>query len=80
MTIFIPGAMFAAGISLYLFYEFHRVKEAKQLERRDSLHDRRQQYLRQLIEAKKKADGKAQAASTNEPPEDAAGNSDSNSP
>ena len=57
MTIIVPGAMFAAGISLYLFYEFNRVKEAKQDERRESLNDKRQQYLKQLIEAKKKEHG-----------------------
>ena len=57
MTIYLPGAMFAAGISLYLFYEYNRVKQAKQEERRESLNDRRQQYLQQLIEAKKKEPG-----------------------
>lgn len=54
MTIILPGAMFAAGISLYLFHEYNRVKQAKQDERRESLNDTRQQYLNQLIEAKKK--------------------------
>ena len=54
MTIILPGGMIAAGISLYLFYQYNRVKEAKQDERRESLNDKRQQYLNQLIAAKKK--------------------------
>ena len=54
MTIYVPGAMFAAGISIYLFYEFNRVKQAKQDQRRDSLNDKRQQYINQLIEARRK--------------------------
>ena len=54
MTIYVPGAMFAAGISIYLFYEFNRVKEAKQDERRESLNDKRQQYIQLLIETKRK--------------------------
>lgn|GEM_PF-3199801 len=57
MTIIVPGAMFAAGISIYLFYEFNRVKQAKQEERRESLNDKRQQYLHQLIEGKRKEHG-----------------------
>lgn len=79
MTIYLPGAIFAAGISLYYFYEFHRTKEAKQIERRDSLNERRQQYLQQLIKAKKKVRDTA----TNQPPEDVPGvpgNEESNSP
>jgi hypothetical protein len=57
MTIIVPGAMFAAGISIYLFYEFNRVKQAKQEERRESLNDKRQQYLHHLIESRKKGTG-----------------------
>jgi len=57
MTIIVPGGMFAAGISIYLFYEFNRVKQAKQEERRESLKDRRNQYLHQLIESRKKGTG-----------------------
>lgn len=60
MTIIVPGAMFAAGISLYLFFEFNRVNQAKQDERRESLNDKRQQYLHQLIEAKRKQQGTAE--------------------
>jgi len=46
ITIYLPGGMLAAGISLYLFYEYYRVKDAKQLARRESLDNVRQQYLR----------------------------------
>jgi len=49
--------MFAAGISLYLFYEFSRVKQAKQGERRERLNDIREQYLHQLIESRRKENG-----------------------
>ncbi len=54
MTIYLPGAMFAAGISLYLFHNYNRTKQAKQDERRESLHEIRQQYLQQMIEVKKR--------------------------
>jgi hypothetical protein len=53
MTIYLPGGMLATGISLYLFYEYNRVKNAKLELRRESLNSVRQQYLRRLIEAKK---------------------------
>ena len=64
MTIILPGAMFAAGISLYYFYEFNRAKEAKLDERRESLNDRRQEFLQQTIEAKRKKDAKNEHPST----------------
>ena len=54
MTIILPGAMFAAGVSLYLFHRFNQVNRGKQEERRESLNDTRQRYLQQLIDAKKK--------------------------
>jgi hypothetical protein len=60
MTIYVPGAMLGAGISLYLFYEYNRVKEGKLIKRRESLNDLRRQYLRQLIEVKKKEYGTAE--------------------
>jgi len=69
MTIYVPGAMFAAGISIYLFYEFSRVKEAKREQRRESLNDKRQQYLNQLIEAKKKEQKTEESPSRIEPDE-----------
>lgn len=61
MTIYLPGGMLAAGISLYLFYEYNRVKNAKREERRESLNSTRQQYLQRLIEAKKRETGVAEA-------------------
>ena len=54
MTIIVPGAIFAAGISLYLFYEYNRAKEDKQTERREKLNDRRQEYLQKLLQSRKK--------------------------
>jgi hypothetical protein len=57
MTIYLPGGMLAAGISLYLFYEYNRVKDAKLLARRESLDNVRQQYLQGLIETKKRKPG-----------------------
>ena len=54
MTIYVPGILFAAGISIYLFHEFNRVKKAKQDQRRESLNDKRQQYISKLIESKRK--------------------------
>ena len=55
--IYLFAAAFAAGISLYLFRNYNRTKQAKQDERRESLHEIRQQYLQQMIEAKKKEHG-----------------------
>jgi hypothetical protein len=60
MTIYVPGVMFAAGISLYLFYKYNRVNDAKREERRESLNDVRQQYLQRLIEANKSESGTAE--------------------
>jgi hypothetical protein len=59
MIIYLPGPMFAAGISLYLFYKYNRAKEAKLDARRENLKDIRQQYLQGMIEAKKKEDSKS---------------------
>jgi len=59
MTIYVPGAMFAAGISLYLFYQYNRVNDARREERRESLNSTRQQYLQRLLEAKKRETGTA---------------------
>lgn len=64
MTIIVPGAIFAAGISLYLFYEYNRAKEDKQIERREKLNDRRQEYLQKLLQSRKKE----QDATTADPP------------
>ena len=69
MTIYVPGAMFAAGISIYLFYEFNRVKQAKQDQRRENLNDKRQQYIHQLIEAKRKEQKAAEYPARIEPDE-----------
>ena len=69
MTIYVPGAMFAAGISIYLFYEFNRIKQAKQDQRRESLNDKRQQYIHQLIEAKSKEQKTAETPTRIEPDE-----------
>ena len=69
MTIIVPGALFAAGISIYLFYEYNRVKEAKQEDRREGLHERRQEYLDQLIAAKKKESATLTEPRSKEPPE-----------
>jgi hypothetical protein len=79
MTIYVPGVMFAAGISIYLFNEFNRVKEEKQSERRESLNDVRQQYLNQLIAVKRKEQEAAEDQPTTEPHEGASGSDDSNS-
>jgi len=79
MTIYVPGVMFAAGISIYLFNEFNRAKEEKQSERRESLNDVRQQYLHQLIAAKRKEHGAVEDQPTTEPHEGASGSDDSNS-
>ena len=54
MTIIVPGAMFAAGISLYLFYRYDRINREKLDDRRESLNETRRQYLQHLIEAGKK--------------------------
>lgn len=64
MTIIVPGAIFAVGISLYLFYEYNRAKEDKQIERREKLNDRRQEYLQKLLQSRKKE----QDATTADPP------------
>ena len=69
MTIYVPGAMFAAGISIYLFYEFNRVKQAKQDQRRENLNDKRQQYIRQLIEANRKEQETGESPAGIEPDE-----------
>ena len=79
MTIYVPGAMFAAGISLYLFNEYNRRKEEKQRERRESLNDVRQQYLHQLIAAKRKEHGAVGDPPNAEPDEGVSGSDDSNS-
>ena len=52
MTIIVPGALFAAGVSLDLFHQYNRVKETKQEEGRETLNEIRQQYLQHLIEQK----------------------------
>ena len=52
MTIYVPGGFILVFISLYFFREYHRVKEAKQEERRENLHAVRQAYLHNLIKAK----------------------------
>lgn len=57
MTIIVPGALFAAGVSLYLFHQYNRVKETKQEERRETLNEIRQQYLQRLIEQKRRENG-----------------------
>ena len=75
MTIYLPGAMLAAGISLYHFYEFHRVKESKQIERRERLNGCRQQYLHLLIEANRKMRGTAEDPPASEPNEGTSGSS-----
>jgi hypothetical protein len=62
MTLYVPGIMFGAGVSLYLFYEFNRTRQARLDERRENLQETRQEYLHRLIEAKRKAEIK------NEPP------------
>jgi len=59
MTFIVPGVLFGAGASLYIFYEFHRVRLAKHDDRRESLNDTRQQYLHQLIQAKRREDNAA---------------------
>jgi hypothetical protein len=69
MTIIVPGALFAAGISIYLFYEFNRVKEAKRDQRRESLNDKRQQYIHQLIQANKKEQKTEEGPARTEPGE-----------
>jgi len=56
MFIIIAGV----GVCLYLFYEFQRVKEERQEDRRESLNERRQEYLEKLIRAKKKEQGEAE--------------------
>lgn len=56
MTFFVPGVLFGAGASLYIFYQYNRIRQAKKDDRRESLKDTRQEYLRQLIQAKKKDD------------------------
>ena len=70
MTIYLPGGMFAAGISLYLFYNYNRAKEAKLDERRESLHEIRRQYLQGMIEAKKKGRGEVEDLPGVEPGEE----------
>jgi len=72
MTIIVPGALFAAGISLYLFYEYNRAKEDKQMERREKLNDRRQEYLQKLLQSRKKEQDTPEDPPTTEPRDDGA--------
>lgn len=67
MTIYLPGAIFAAGISIFLFYEYNRVNQAKKDQRRETLDEKRQEYLQRLIAAKKKEHGPKENLSASRP-------------
>lgn len=53
MSINIPWGLLAIGISLYLFYEYNRVKKAKRKERRERMNEHRQGLLDKLLKSKK---------------------------
>ena len=72
MTFYVPGLMFGAGVAIFLFYEFNRKQHARKDERRESLHDTRQQYLQRMIEMKQKQEA-AKQPPTDESPTDESG-------
>jgi hypothetical protein len=71
MTFYVPGLMFGAGVAIFLFYEFNRKQHARKDERRESLHDTRQQYLQRMIELKRKQDAGKQPPAGEAPAEEA---------
>jgi hypothetical protein len=54
MTIYVPVGFIAIFISLYLFYEYNRVKRAKRDERREERYARQQELLDNIYRSKKK--------------------------
>jgi hypothetical protein len=69
MTLYVPGFLFAAGVSLYLFHEFNRVRDGKNEQRRDRLNEKRQEYLDKLMEVKRR-EGKSELDQHGEDGED----------
>jgi len=54
MTIYVPVGFIAIFISLYLFYEYNRVKRAKYNQRREERNDRQQELLDNIYRSRKK--------------------------
>jgi hypothetical protein len=54
MTIYVPWGFICIFISLYIFYEYNRVKRAKREERREDRASRNQELLDAILKAKQK--------------------------
>jgi hypothetical protein len=54
MTLHFPVGFIAIFISLYLFYEYNRVRRAKYDERREDRIERQQELLDNIYRARKK--------------------------
>jgi hypothetical protein len=56
--IIVPGAILGSLVSLYIFYEYNRVKRGKKEERREYLNERRQELLDNVLKKNKYSEGK----------------------
>jgi hypothetical protein len=56
--IVLPGAVIGSLASLYIFYEYNRVKRAKRQDRREYMNKRRQEILDNVIKKNKNTKAK----------------------
>ncbi len=54
MNIYVPWGFIGIFISLYIFYEYNRVKKAKRNERREERNARKQELIDNILKANKK--------------------------
>ena len=57
--IIVPGAILGSLVSLYIFYEYNRVKRDRREERREYLNERRQELLDNVLKKNEKLERKS---------------------